>query len=214
MPLQNRVNPFGNILAVSERGACMGNRGILHDDQKNLRRYHQHKHWVICRLEAKDKQGNRIRHKPMTPNTYTELFFLDEATALAAGHRPCWECSRPRYEEFVHYFRLGNPDDPRPIDDILHAERFSLYQQRWSNKKKTYVVSIDKLPLGAFITLEAGPQAQPYLVLEDELRPWSFGGYGEPVERPNGIEVTLLTPPSTVRALRAGYRPKIHPEPY
>jgi hypothetical protein len=214
MPLQNRVNPFGNILAVSERGACMGNRGILHDDLKNLRRYHQHKHWIICRLEAKNKAGEWIKREPMSPNTYTELFFLDEATALAAGHRPCWECSRPRYEEFVHYFRLCNPDDPRQIDDILHAERFSSHQQDWSNKKQTRVIPIDDLPPGTFITLEPGPQAQPYLVLGDGLYPWAFARYGEPIERPNGIEVTLLTPMSTVRALKAGYRPKIHPEPY
>ena len=214
MPLRNRVNPFGNIVVVPERGACLGNRGILHGDQQNLLRYHQHKNWVICRLKAKDKKGDDIKRTLMTPNTYTELFFLDEATALAAGHRPCGECSRPRYEEFVRCFRLGNPDKSGSIDDVLHAERFNPYQQDWANKKKTHQMAIDDLPYGAFITLEPGPQAQPYVVLDDGLRPWSFGGYGEQVERPKGIEVTLLTPPSTVRALKVGYRPRIHPESY
>ena len=94
LALQNRVDPFGDIHAVPERGTCMGNRGILHDDQQQLRRYHNHKRWIICKLAHTDQRGSTVKRRPMSPEQYTELFFLDEATALAAGHRPCGRCSR------------------------------------------------------------------------------------------------------------------------
>jgi len=149
----------------------------------------------------------------MTPNNYTELFFLDEAAALAAGHRPCAECSRPRYNEFVKFWRLANPTETSKIDDVLHRERFIPYRTEWQTKKRTAIVPIDTLPFGVFITLTDDPQ-QPYLVMEDTLRPWTFGGYGPPTTRPSGTEVTVLTPVSTVRTLAAGYRPMIWPEMY
>ncbi|MEW5956391.1 MAG: hypothetical protein AB1801_01610 [Chloroflexota bacterium] len=207
MTLQNRVDPFGNILAVPERGTCMGNRGVLHGDRQNLRRYHQHKHWVICRLDFKG------RHRPvMAPGTYTELFFLDEATALAAGHRPCGEYSRGRYEEFRRLWRQAQPEETSNIDNVLHRERFIPYRQVWLEKKRTHPMPIDALPAGTFIVL--ADDSRPYLVLADTLRPWSFGGYGPAIERPAGRTVVVLTPPSTVRTLAAGYRPQIHPEPY
>lgn len=212
MPLQNRVNPFGNILAVPELGTCMGNRGVLHNKKQQITRQHGSlERWIICKLEFKGR-----KRKVMSAG-YTELFFLDEATALAAGHRPCKECNRLRYEEFATYWAQGNSDllgDKKltagVLDHFLDQERLD----RQTGQKRTYTARLDDLPYGAFITLEPGSQAQPYLVLTDGLRPWSFGSYGERIERPNGIEVTLLTPPSTVRALRGGYRPKIHPEPY
>jgi hypothetical protein len=209
MPLQNRVNPFSNIIAVSERGTCMGNRGILHDEQRRLKYYHKHKAWIICRLEFKGRY-----RQPMTPNRYTELFFLDEATALAAGHRPCAECSRPRYNEFVRLWKQANPGQNEPIDIILHRERFRSYQVDWRQKKQTYIAPLDSLPFGAFITLEAGLDATPYLVVDDSLRPWTFAGYDEPIPRPAGQLVTVLTPPSIVRTMAQGYRPRIYPEPY
>jgi hypothetical protein len=207
MPLQNRVDPFGNILAIPERGTCMGNRGILHSEHQDLRRYHQHKNWVICRLDFKGR-----RRQVMTPGKYTELFFLDEATALAAGHRPCGECSRARYEEFGRFWRQTNPEQTGKIDDVLHRERFVPYQQVWHKKKRTHYMPIDDLPAGTFIVLNDG--VIPYLVLDDTLRLWSFSGYGPAIDRPIGQTVTVLTPPSTVQTLAAGYQPQIHPDPY
>ena len=208
MTLQNRVDPLGVIQAVPERGTCMGNRGILHNDRQELIRYHRHKNWVICRLSFKE------RHRAvMSPHRYTELFFLDEATALAAGHRPCAECSRARYREFVHYWRLGNPDRlDEKMDNVLHQDRFRPYRRNMRTKKRVYTSPIDALPPGTFILLEPDPSTQPYLVLADSLRRWSFGGYGRPVARRTGVAVTVLTPRSMVNALAAGFRPQLHPE--
>lgn len=211
MPLQNRVDPLSVIHAVPEHGTCMGNRGILHDEQQNLVHYHRHKHWIICRLSFKDRPPRKV----MTPGNYTELFFLDEATALAAGHRPCAECSRARYNEFLYYWRLGNPHHANEtLDDVLHRDRFSPYRRNVRTKKRTYTSPIEALPSGTFILFEPDPSHQPYLLLEDSLRRWSFGGYGQPVERRTGVEVTVLTPKSTVNALVAGFRPQIYPEPH
>ncbi|MCG3207458.1 MAG: hypothetical protein FOGNACKC_01058 [Anaerolineae bacterium] len=187
----------------------MGNRGILHDDQRQLRYYHRHKAWIICTLENRDKNGELIRRTPMTPGSYTELFFLDEATALAAGHRPCARCNRQRYTEFVHFWRLANPTETGSLDDVLHRDRFAPYQRTWRPKKRTYTAPIDELPPGTFIMLNPDPSARPYLVLEESLLPWSFGGYGQPSARRTGAEVIVLTPRSTVAALAAGYRPHI-----
>lgn len=213
MTLQNRVNPFGNIIATPERGTCMGNRGILHDERQQVTHYHRHKNWIICVLNRNNEQGRPIKRKLMQPGRYTELFFLDEATALAAGHRPCAECSRPRYTEFVRLWRLANPTETGKIDDRLHRDRFIPYRTNWPAKKRTFTAPVEALPFGTFITLAGDPQ-QPYLVLEDSLHPWTFGGYGSPIERPAGIEVTVLTPVSTMRTLAAGYRPAVWPERY
>jgi len=207
MTLQNRVDPLGNILAVPDRGACMGNRGILHGDHQDLRRYHQHQHWIICRLDFKGR-----RRPMMAPGKYTELFFLDEATALAAGHRPCGECSAARYEEFRQLWLQAQPEVSGNIDKVLHRERFVPYRQAWLEKKRTHLMPIDDLPAGVFIVL--ADDSRPYLVLAVALRPWRFAGYGLEIDRPTGRTVVVLTPPSTVRTLAAGYRPQIHPEPH
>jgi hypothetical protein len=203
MPLQNRVGPFGAIHAVSERGTCLGNRGILHTSQRQVRYYHKHKAWIICKLDFKGR-----RRQVMSPGQYTELFFLDEAAALAAGHRPCAECNRWRYIEFINLWRQDNPHPQAKIDDVLHRERFRPYQSNWQQKKQTYTALIDELPFGTFITLDH----KPYVVLDNELRPWGFAGYGEPIARPSRQTVVVLTPPSTVRILAAGYRPQLYPE--
>jgi hypothetical protein len=100
------------------------------------------------------------------------------------------------------------------MDEVLHQERFKAYQTDWREKKRTYTASLDNLPVGAFVTLEAGYDITPYLVLDDSLRSWSFAGYGRPIPRPSSQFVTVLTPPSTVRTLAQGYRPQIYPEPY
>lgn len=209
MPTRNRVNPLGVIQPVPERWTCMGNRGILHDDRRRLQYYHRHKSWVICKLNFKEQHRRR-----MTPGHYTELFFLDEATALAAGHRPCGRCSHNRYNEFLHFWQLGNPDESGNLDDVLHRDRFKPYRSSWRAKKRVFTAPIDELPTGVFIILNPDPTAQPYLILDDVMLPWNFDGYEKPVERRTNSQVVVLTPRSTVRALQAGYRPKIYPEEY
>jgi hypothetical protein len=204
MPRQNRATPFGEIVAVSDRGTMMGNRGRLHDDHGQIRRPWQAKRWLICLLEFKG------RHRQvMAPDRYTELFFLDEATALAAGHRPCFECRRKSYNAFVDAWAAGNGIDVergRPtaasIDDRLHEERVG-----HGRTKRTFTAHLDELPDGVFVAL--GGDA--HLVLGDALLAWSPGGYTgrRPLRR--GGEVTVLTPRSTVGAIRAGYKPEIYP---
>lgn len=149
MPLQNRVDPWGRILQSPARGTLMGNRGILHDDEQKVKKTQAHKSWVICVLEFK---GNR--RSLMAPGRYSELFFLDEATALAAGHRPCMECQRERAVEFKRCWALANrPDDPDGVlmpemDRQLHHERIARRQ------KVTWQSPVDALPYGAFFEHE------------------------------------------------------------
>ncbi len=207
MPRQNRVSPFGDILAAPERGTFMGNRGVLHDAEGHIKRAWQVKRWLVCVLEFK-----RRKRQVMTPGRYTELFFLDEATALAAGHRPCAECRHARFRAFRNAWGTANPGDggsPRPtatlIDDRLHAERIAS-----DHSKRSFRGSLDELPDGVFVTVAAWGE-QAYLVWGDHLLAWSPAGYGERRRRPKGEEVMVLTPKSTVGAIRAGYVPAIHP---
>jgi hypothetical protein len=207
MPRTNRVTPLGDIVTVPERGTMMGNRGILHDAEGRILRPWQVKRWLLCVLEF------RGRHRTvMSPNRYTELFFVDEATGLAAGHRPCFECRRARYLAFRDSWTAGNHADvgPEPIsaaaiDDRLHAERVG--PQR---SKRTGRAKIDDLPDGVFVNL-AGRHVGACLIWGDELLTWSPGGYREPHHRPKGEVVTVITPRSTVAAIRAGYLPDVHP---
>jgi hypothetical protein len=207
VPRQNRVTPFGEIVAIPERGTFMGNRGVLHDAEGRIKRAWQVKRWIVCVLEFRGR-----RRAVMTPGHYTELFFLDEATALAAGHRPCAECRHARFIAFRNAWVLAHPGaagSPRPaadeIDARLHAERLAPDRSR-----RSFVSALDELPDGVFVTLPAwGGQA--YLVWGDHLLAWSPGGYGGQRRRPKGEEVKVLTPPSTVRAIRAGYAPEVHP---
>jgi hypothetical protein len=192
MPFQNRVTPLGELIATPERGLVYGNRGCLHDDHGRIRRQWQVKRWISCRLEFRD------RHRtggPMPPGRYTGLFFLDDATALAAGHRPCAECRRADYNLFTSIW--GAKADA--IDEVLHRERL----------RRLRPVGLESLPDGAFV-LEEG---EPFLVLGDRLLRWTPGGYTERRSRPRG-ETTLVTPPSTVRVLEAGWAsdlPLLHP---
>ena len=206
MPLQNRVTPFGEIVSSPARGLLMGNRGILHNDERRLGAARwQHPHWVACRLEFKGR-----RQEVMRPGAYTQLFFLDEAVALAAGHRPCALCRRAAYEAFVSAWvaATGRAGRPRAVelDWQLHRERVEAQTRR----QITYPSPIDDLPDGAFITLPGKPGV-PYLVQGDWLLPWTPEGYRPPRERPAGLEVTVLTPRATVAALAAGFRPQLHP---
>ncbi len=206
MPRQNRVTPFGEIVAVPERGTMMGNRGVLHDEAGRIRRAWQLKRWIVCVLEF------RGRHRTvMTPGRYTELFFLDEATGLAAGHRPCAECRHERYVAFRTAWAEGNPGGPRDrppaadeIDARLHAERVGP-----DKSKGTYTAKLDELPDGVLAT-EVGDAATAYLLWKGKLLTWSPGGYRGRRRLPRG-KVSVLTPASTVAAIRAGYVPAVHP---
>jgi hypothetical protein len=135
MPLQNRVTPFGELLATECRGTLMGNRGCLHDDQQQIRRPFAGKRWIICVLEFRGRY-----RRVMTPRRYTELFFLDEATALAAGHRPCAECQHARYLVFREIWAEANPDlvgasfSADAMDGVLHAERLDSRRRKRDRK--------------------------------------------------------------------------------
>jgi hypothetical protein len=207
MPRWNRVTPFGEIVAVSERGTMMGNRGILHDADGRVRRRWAVKRWLICVLEFRGR-----RRTVMAPNRYTELFFLDEATALAAGHRPCAECRHARFAAFRDAWAAGNRylDGPGPVgadalDDRLHAERVGR-----ERSKRTEPADIDDLPDGVFVTLDER-DGDAYLIRGDQLLAWSPGGYRERRSRSRGRVVNVLTPGSTVAAIRSGYVPELHP---
>jgi hypothetical protein len=198
MPLQNRVTPFGEIVAVPDRGAWTGNRGgCFHTPDRRLkRRPWAGPRWLVCVLEF------RGRHREvMSPGLYTELFFLDEATALAAGHRPCRECRRDDHERFKTAWGAATAVE---LDDVLHRERLTA-----AGAKRTFDAQLSDLPDGVFVTRKGEPTAA-LLVSAGRLWRWSPAGYADAGRR--GREtVTVLTPPSTVRALAAGYAPQRHP---
>jgi len=203
MPLQNRVTPFGDLIAVTERGTMFGNRGVLHNDRREIVRAHQVRRWIICVLEFR----GRHRTPMMQPNRYTELFFLDEATALAAGHRPCAECRHRDYQHFRRCFATahGIPSDALPsadeMDRRLHADRVTA-----PGVRRTYLDDFRTLPDGAFIVRDDAP----WLLWDGSLHRWTPGGYDRREARPPGGEVTVLTPRGTVAAIAAGYVPGVH----
>lgn len=192
MPLQNRVLPTGEIVADPARGMFMGNRGCLHDDARQLGRARwKGKGWVTCLLAFKGRW-----REVMTPGQYTELFFLDEAVALAAGHRPCAECRRAEFKAFQVAF--GGQSAPQ-MDAVLHAARLDGRAQRRHQDE------VAGLPDGVFVR-HAGTA---HLVRGAHLWPFAPIGYGLPVERFEG-KVTVLTPAPVVQVLRAGYVVAIH----
>lgn len=198
MPLQNRVTPFGDVVALPGRGLMMGNRGILHDDARRIVRPFQVKRWIACVLEF------RGRHrKVMTPHRYTELFFLDEAAALGAGHRPCAECRRADYNRFRELWAqaIGSPNDADSMDARLHAERLD------GKRKRIYREEVARLPDGAFVVYDG----RAHLVKGRGLLEWSDSGYVARVPRPRRGQVDVLTPRSLVAVIAAGYRPATHP---
>jgi hypothetical protein len=210
MPFQNRVSPFGAIVATTARGTLMGNRGCLHDHHDHPVRQYQGRRWIICVLEFKGRT-----RKPMLPGHYTSLFFLDEATALAAGHRPCAECQRERFTTFRAHWAAANPElagSATPlvetIDATLHHERISHHRYQHDKIKLTYAEKLDRLPDGVFVVFETS--AAPYLVHGNRLFPWSFAGYGQPISRTDAT-VQVLTPRSIVRAIAHGYALGMHP---
>jgi hypothetical protein len=189
-PLRNRVDPFGELHAVAARGALMGNRGgRFHRDDQTLRtRRWASRQWIACICKFKG------RRRDVWGWYYTELFFLDEPTALAAGHRPCFECRRAdavRFRDALGEGRLSADE----MDARLHAERLD------GRSKRLHRMDIAGLPDGAFIVLEGRAHA----VRGDALLPWSFDGYGPPLPRPRSGHFDALTPPTILRALAAGY---------
>lgn len=200
--LQNRVDPWGNIIKTSARGAWLGNRGVIHDEHKIILRSFRLKAWITCVLEFKGR-----KRQVMTPNRWTELFFLDEATAFSAGHRPCFECRREEAKRFKTAWIKGNPEysfsEKTPIheiDEVLHRERIDR-----SGGKVTFEAMFADLPMGTFVA----HADKPWVVAGGRLYPWSPFGYGESVALPAGKRVRVLTPRSTMNAFRAGYVPQI-----
>jgi hypothetical protein len=204
MPRQNRVTPFSTLIATPARGTLTGNRGCLHNEHGQIRRTYQGQRWIICVLEFKGR-----RRAIMQPGHYTELFFLDEATALAAGHRPCAECQRDRFNLFRDMWVKGNPQlttDNRPaanfIDAVLHAERTAK-----GDELRRYCTTLDELPTGTFI---ADDERRAYVVLNRQAWLWHPEGY-ERIADVLRYPVRVLTPASIMRTLAAGYPVHIHP---
>ena len=190
-PLQNRGDPFGELHATAARGLFMGNRGgRFHRDDRTLGASRwSSRRWIICRLQF---QGRR---RDVWGRSYTELFFLDEPTALAAGHRPCFECRREAALAFCDAISADTRIRANAMDARLHAERLE------GSSKRRHRLQCESLPDGAMIAVER----RAYAVRGDSLWPWNFLGYGAPQRRPRGI-VEVLTPPIALGALLAGYR--------
>jgi hypothetical protein len=199
MPLQNRVTPLGELVADPARGLVYGNRGCLHDETGRIRRRYNGKRWIACRLRF---QGWH-RAPLLQPGRFTELFFLDEATAFAAGHRPCALCRRDDYSRLVAIWRELHPDQggADAIDAQLHAERLA----PGTRGQLHHNTPLDELPDGAFVVGDDGPS----LVLGAELLRWTPAGYGARKPRRAGRQALLITPPSLVAVLRVGWRPLV-----
>lgn len=197
MPLQNRVDPFGRLIQTPARGAWMGNRGLLHDRTQTLRRPYRLRAWLICLLEFKGR-----RRPVMAPGQYTELFFLDEATALAAGHRPCAECRRADHRRFRGAAEVGRGvrfERAADLDAVLHADRLAP-----DGSRRTYRAVVADLPDGVFVVLDG----EPWLKHHVRLHRWTPVGYAE--SRPvDGGDAEVITPRVTVEALGAGYLTQI-----
>jgi len=198
--LQNRVDPFGHLIKTTARGSMMGNRGVIHNANREIVRPFKLKAWITCRLQFKGK--HRV---VMTPDRWTELFFLDEATAFAAGHRPCAECRRGDFTRFKLSWIKGNPEHNftaktsiTAIDEILHRERLDA-----NKSKNTFDENADTIPDGVFVTINN----KAWLVANRLLFLWSPFGYTESIAMPASGTVTVLTPKSVVNTFRAGYLP-------
>jgi hypothetical protein len=200
MPRQNRVTPDGDLIAVPDRGLFWGNRGALHDPQGRLVRYSRGRAWAICVLSFKGR-----RRELWAPGRLTELFFLDEATGLAAGHRPCGECRYRDYQAFKRAwsgaFGGGGPGVAE-IDARLHADRLVR-----PGVRRSYAASLSVLPDGVMVSVGGAP----FLVRGGGLLAWTPGGYRSSGPPPGEDTVTVITPRATVAVLAAGYRPVLHP---
>jgi hypothetical protein len=199
MPLQNRVTPLGELIADPARGLVYGNRGCLHDDGGRIRRRYDGRRWIACRLRFRGWH----RRPLMQPGRFTELFFLDEATAFAAGHRPCALCRREDYVRFAGIWSELHPgrSGADAIDAQLQAERVDPA----TRAQRHHLAALDELADGALVLRDGAP----WLVLGRALLSWSPAGYVERASRPAGVRAALITPPSLVGVLRAGWQPLV-----
>lgn len=202
MPLQNRITPVGTIESTAARGTLMGNRGVLHNSKKKLRHLFKSKAWITCLLEFKDR-----RRELISPGFYTELFFFDEVTAFAAGHRPCAECRRARFNEFRDAWGHANNQDgdsavrAPQMDNVLHVERVD------GDQKVTWRHLLADLPHGTMFQVGS----DSYAVCDQKLFKWSFGGYSAAEMKGLPETVDVLTPRSVVNVFNSGFRPVFHP---
>jgi hypothetical protein len=200
--LQNRVDPFGRIIVTEARGLFMGNRGVIHNEDKQITHLFKHKQWIICVVEFKGRS-----RAVMTPDRWTELFFLDEATAFAAGHRPCFECRKEDAKRFKECWIQGNPSyhfsmktSIKEIDEVLHRERIDHKKQKVTHQRLA-----SEIPDGTFVAMND----DCFLVNNGCLHRWTAFGYDNPISLPAGSLLTVLTPNSVVNAFCAGYKPHI-----
>ncbi len=204
MPLRNRATPLGELVADPGRGLVYGNRGCLHDASGSIRRRFNGRRWIACRLRFRGWQRSPL----LQPGRFTELFFLDEATAFAAGHRPCALCRREDYVRFGVLWSEFHPgaDGADAIDARLHRERVAA----GTRAQLRHPAQLADLPDGAFVLRDDAP----WIVLGEELLRWTPGGYAERRPRPASEPVSLLTPPSLVSVLARGWEgvvPLLHP---
>ena len=202
--LQNRVTPLSELVADPARGLVYGNRGCLHDGERRIRRRYNGRRWIACRLEFRGWRRGAM----MQPGRFTELFFLDEATAFAAGHRPCALCRREDYNRFGEIWRRIHPGQigADAVDAQLHVERIDTVTQSQRRHRESW----DRLPDGAFVLYEG----RPHLVLGDQLLAWTPAGYTDRQPRATADNAIVLTPPSLVSVLRSGWDPvvpMVHP---
>ena len=205
MPLQNRVDPWGELFADDSRGTFMGNRGgALHHDDKQIVRAQKTKTWIICVTDFKGR-----RREVMAPGRYTELFFLDEATALAAGHRPCFECRRPDATDFLDRWKqlARRPDAKVGELDALLADERRIPRAPLGTGKRSYRDRLGTLPDGAMVELDG----DAWLVNADRLHRWTSTGYATTQTRDADRTAWVLTPRTTVAVLAGGSHPALHP---
>jgi hypothetical protein len=198
MPLPNRVDPFGTLFATTDRGMLMGNRGGRFHDIETREAKPKHwvsRQWICCEISF------RGRKRDVWGKSYTELFFSDEAAALASGHRPCFECRRVDAVAFAEAWgRATGAPPPRAavMDSILHEQRLL------AGSKRLHVMDWEALPNGAMIVI----QHAPFALWNDMMRPWSFVGYGPVIPRPTTGFAHVITPPAIVACLAHGYQPR------
>jgi hypothetical protein len=197
--LQNRVTPLSEVIADPARGLVYGNRGCLHDDERRIRRRYNGRRWIACRLSFRGWH----RHPLMQPGRFTELFFLDEATAFAAGHRPCALCRREDYTRFLELWGELHPGERSAdaVDARLHGERL----RPEARTQRRHTASFTELPDGTFV-LHRG---EPHVVLGATILRWTPGGYRARIARPRNGDAEVLTPTSLVSVLRVGWEPVV-----
>ena len=200
--LQNRVDPLGRIIKANARGSWMGNRGVIHNQYKEITHAFRHRAWITCALEFKGR-----KRVVMSPDRWTELFFLDEATAFAAGHRPCFECRREDAKKFKSCWIKGNPmhnfsmsTSINQIDEIIHRERIDNEKKKVMHQRPSSTI-----PDGTFILMNE----DIFLFSKGRLHRWTPFGYENNIAVPEDFMLTVLTPDSIVNSFCAGYVPQI-----